>query len=154
MVKLKTFKLDEYEDYNKFILKYPTDGKASTIFTGERIVLMYDDGKDNPAEKLAVFRKKLTEARRQLLNEEMNLSVSESNLNFTTRALKGYTKGMSHNKLKELIADSIGKIDLDVEKMVMAGVDEFENKMIMATGEIKRLKIEIETIEKLLAKEE
>ena len=158
MIKIKTFPIEDAENANKFMLKNPprsTEKQSGLVFHNGNIVIIYDDGKFNPNDRLGRIRSLLEGERAKLEIVEHSRSVAAVALE--QEAPKGWKRGMSQKEFREICAKESGNNEYIPAQMIdqrMGRVEQLDNQILMDTHEVRRMKIEIQAYEKELAESE
>lgn len=156
MIQLKSFTISEegVKSFNKFVEKNPprsTEKQSGVIFHTDKVLVIYDDGRDSPNEKIGTLRSILEGARNKKLL--VDLKVETAQIALKEMKPKGYTKGLSDAKLKELIKSEGGDLlDYDTVKSIANNIANLENTILMDSHESRRLGYEIKANEELLSK--
>ena len=168
MIKIRTFKLDEWEEANKFLeIHSPrsTEKQSGMFFHSDYIGIIYDDGKDNPEDRRATMRLRLEGERQKydILEHEVEsakIELPEAEKDLEKVMIPGYTPQTSNGGLKELLQKSgkstKGVYAGDLEKVkttintAIARVESLKGLILTNEFELRRTKYSIQGYEKLL----
>ena len=175
MIQLKAFKVEDYEDFNQFVEKNPprsTEKQSGIIFHEGNILVIYDDGRDNPQDRRAMIKTHLEGTRQKKAIIEIKLETARVALPHVKANLdkirpKWYRSGMSHKEIRKFMGEEKpakdGKvapeflpaeaIDNMVQKMdgLQGQINSLVDQILLDEHEVARLGYEIEAQEKLLA---
>lgn len=153
MIKIKAFPVENYEEANAFIKDNPprsTEKQSGMIFHNGNIVIIYDDGFENPVDREGTIKTLLEGARQKLWLVEHQLETAK--LALEELAPKDFEPKLSSSKLKELVKEEMPDAEYkDIESRVNQ-IENAENTLTMDLHEYKRIEREIKAYENLLVK--
>ena len=172
MIKIKSFPLRKHEDANEFLLTHPsrsTEKQSGIVFHNGRIVIIYDDGIENPEDLKGKVRGEIDGDRSKLMLiqhslEQAKSALREENLELASRSPEGYEHGMKDEQIRLLLKKdaSVSGIDMThVDNVMLQNFKDYvapieqritnlENEILMDEHEVKRITNSIIGWEKLL----
>lgn len=169
MIRLKTFPIEQTEQANKFMEDHPprsTEKQSGLVFHNGNIVIIHDDGTNNPEDHKGKVRGELEGDRSKLMLVEHSLGIAKEALDAELAELyaiapKEYKIGMPDEAVRKILAKGteashIPNTHIDKFKESIAPIEmriqNLDNEILMDTHEIKRLKHSISAWDKMLTK--
>ena len=143
-IKLKSFSMEKTEEANKFMLENPprsTEKQSGMIFHSGHIVIIYDDGKENPKEREGMLKGLLEGERQKKALTFHKLTMAQLALD-RIKPVK-YVLFMSDTRLNKLLEEQ-GMNNYEERKAIVNEIANLENEIKMDSHEIKRMDYEIE----------
>ena len=137
-----------------------TEKQSGIVFHNGQVVIIYEDGIENPEDKKGKIIGEREGDKQKLLLVEHSLNQAKAALEEETKSLeeivpKGYKTGMSDSEIRKLMtgdytpAELISKLREKVEP-IEARIENLNNEILMDTHEKKRLTYSISAWDKML----
>ena len=150
MIKVRTFKLSDYEKANKFLEEhrpFTTEKSSGLQLNDGHLVIFYDDGVLNPIH----VKQKFVDL---MQKEEENIALFSHNLTrhinlLQETAPKGYKKNLKDTEIRTL-CEAEGNPPKNARERTEA-IIELENQILMTSHSISHSEKEIELYKKTIA---
>lgn len=171
MIKIKTFPIEFTEEANAFMEQNPprsTEKQSGVVFHNGYIVIIYDDGTENPIDKIGMIKTQLEGDRTKKSTIEQSKLVAEIALKDLENEMKAvrpkwYDETLSHTELKRHISEESGVPTKDVNEGMIEALKEkvsgvankteaTKNEILMDNHELKRINYSIAAWESMLKK--
>ena len=145
---LKAFKIEDYEEANKFIVEKAVENQSLMVDSGY-IIIRYDNDPYNTGEndQKKILVKELKEEKGKLLAYVKNEKVAARKIE--KLAPKGYKEGLDYKSTKDLFKE-LGFKPADASAATDT-IGKIENELIMARASIGASNKNIEILEEMIA---